>query len=207
MNLRTLIRLTVVALLGAATALLVSCGSTGKGLIPATKAGPLQEDFEAVAQAASAGNGDCTATEKALGKTEQDFLALPVTVDAGLHKLLEEGIENLRKRALSMCIQPTGGATGTTSTTTSTTPPANRTSTTETPTTPTTTPTTPSTTPTGAQTTPTSPSTSGGTEAGGEAGGEHGTGAGAEAGAGAGAGAGQENGGSNVGGASPGGGQ
>ncbi|HXP99547.1 MAG TPA: hypothetical protein VN845_05730, partial [Solirubrobacteraceae bacterium] len=139
MNLRTLIRLTVVALLGAATALLVSCGSTGKGLIPATKAGPLQEDFEAVAQAASAGNGDCTATEKALGKTEQDFLALPVTVDAGLHKLLEEGIENLRKRALSMCIQPTGGATGTTSTTTSTTPPANRTSTTETPTTPTTT--------------------------------------------------------------------
>ncbi len=204
MNLRTLIRLTVVALLGAATALLVSCGSSGKGLIPATKAGPLQEDFEAVAQAASTGNGDCTATEKALGKTEQDFLALPVTVDAGLHKLLEEGIENLRKRALSMCIQPSGGSTSTTSTTTSTAPPATKTSTTETTaTTPATTPTTPTTTPTGTQTTPgtSSPSPSGGTEAGGEAGGEQG------AGAGAGAGAGQENGGSNVGGVSPGGGQ
>jgi hypothetical protein len=204
MNLRTLIRLTLVALLGVATALLVSCGSSGKSLIPASKAGPLKEDFEVVAQAASAGNGDCTATEKALGKTEQDFLALPVTVDAGLHKLLEEGIENLRKQALSMCIQPTGGATGTTSTT-STTPPATKTSTTETPTTPATTPTTPTTTPSPTQTTSTttSPSSSGGTEAGGEAGGEHGGGAGA----GAGAGAGQENGGSNVGGASPGGGQ
>jgi hypothetical protein len=203
MNLRTPIRLTLVALLGAATALLVSCGSSGKGLIPAAKAGPLQEDFETVAQAASTGNGDCTATEKALGKTEQDFLALPVTVDAGLHKLLEEGIENLRKRALSMCIQPTGGATGTTSTTTSTAPPATKTSTTETTTAPATTPTTPTTTPTNTQTTPatTSPSPSGGTEAGGEAGGEHG------AGAGAGAEAGQENGGSNVGGASPGDGQ
>jgi hypothetical protein len=200
MNLKSLIRFTVVALLGAAAALLVSCGSSGKGLIPSAKAGPLQEDFEAVAQAAAAGNGNCTATESALGKTEQDFLALPASVDAGLHKTLEEGITNLRKRALSMCIQPTAGATGTTSTTTGTTTPI-KTGTTETATTPSTTQTTTTNTPTTTPTTPaTSPNTSGGTEAGGsEAGGEHGVGAGAV----------QENegGGSNVGGASPGGGQ
>ncbi len=201
MNLKSLIRFTVVALLGAAMALLVSCGSSGKGLIPSAKATPLQEDFETVAQAAAAGNGNCTATESALGKTEQDFLALPASVDAGLHKTLEEGITNLRKRALSMCIQPTGGATGTTSTTTGTTTTPIKTGTTETATTPSTTQTTTTNTPT-TPTTPatTSPNTSGGTEAGGsEAGGEHGAGAGAA----------QENegGGSNVGGASPGGGQ
>jgi hypothetical protein len=203
MNLKSLIRFTLVGLLGAAAALLVSCGSSGKGLIPSAKAGPLQEDFEAVAQAAAAGNGNCAATESALGKTEQDFLALPTTVDAGLHKTLEGGIENLRKRALSMCIQPAGEATGTTSTTSTTAPPT-KTTTTETSTTPATTPTTPNTS-TITPTTPTtsSPNTSGGTEAGGEheseASGEHGAGAGDA----------QENGGggSNVGGASPGGGQ
>lgn len=210
MNLKSLIRFTVVALLGGAAALLVSCGSSGKGLIPAAQAGPLQEDFERVAQAAAAGNGNCTATESELGKTEQDFLALPASVDAGLHRVLEEGIENLRKRALSMCVQPTGGATGTTSTTSTTAPPS-KTTTTETSTTPATTPTTPS-TPTTTPTTPatSSPNTSGGTEAGSEHGdehGEHGSEAGDEHGGGAGGP--QENGGNgpNVGGASPGAGQ
>lgn len=203
MNLKSLIRFTVVALLGAAAALLVSCGSSGKGLIPAAQAGPLQEDFEAVAQAAAAGNGNCTATESALGKTEQDFLALPASVDAGLHKTLEEGITNLRKRALSMCIQPTSGSTGTTGTTGTTTTQA-RTTATESTTAPATTQTTTTTAPPTTPTTPTTtaPNASGGTEAGSEQGsessGEHGE-----------HGAGQENGddGSNVGGASPGGGQ
>jgi hypothetical protein len=199
MNLKSLIRFTLVGLLGAAAALLVSCGSSGKGLIPSAKAGPLQEDFEAVAQAAAAGNGNCTATESALGKTEQDFLKLPASVDAGLRRVLEEGIENLRKHALSMCTQPAAGTTGTTGTTTGTTSAPPKTTTTETTTTATTTPTTPTTPTTTPTVTP--PSSSGGTEAGGEheseAGGEHGAGGGAA----------QENGGggSNVGGASPGG--
>jgi hypothetical protein len=146
MKMHTLIRLAVASILGVATAVLVSCGSSGTGLIPAAAAGPLQSDFEAVAQAAAAGNGSCAATESALGKTEQDFLALPASVDRGLHARLEQGIANLRKRALAMCIQPTTGAstvetqTSTTppptaSTETSTTPPATSTPTTETPTT------------------------------------------------------------------------
>lgn len=110
--------------LGAATAVLVACGGSGAaGLIPAASAGPLQSDFEAVAQAAQSGNGNCLGTESALGKTEQDFLALPASVDAGLRKRLREGIANLRKVALAMCAQPSPGATTATtpSTTTQTT--------------------------------------------------------------------------------------
>ncbi|HEY5261671.1 MAG TPA: hypothetical protein VIJ33_06125 [Solirubrobacteraceae bacterium] len=198
---RILIRVVVVALLGAATALLVSCGSSGTGLIPAANATPLQEDFEAVERAAEAGNGSCAATESALGKTQQDFLELPESVDKGLHTRLEQGITNLRKVALEMCTEPTSTATTSTSTSTSTPPaPIKTSTTTTTPTssTPTSTTTTSTQTPPAA-TTPSSPS--GGTEAGGEEAGEK---------EGAGAGAVQEGSGNNgagVGGASPGGAQ
>ncbi|MGC2373061.1 MAG: hypothetical protein WA484_04210 [Solirubrobacteraceae bacterium] len=161
MKTQILIRLTVAALLGVVAAVLVSCGSSGAGLIPSESAGPLRRDFEAVARDAAAGNGSCAATESALGKTEQDFLALPASIDGGLHAHLQEGISNLRKRALEMCIQLTAGATSTEATQTSTT---TTTSTETTPTTTTSTTTTPtSTTPT---TTTTPPSESGGTEAG-----------------------------------------
>jgi hypothetical protein len=163
---RMLIRLVVVALLGAATALLVSCGSSGTGLIPAANAGPLQSDFEAVAQAAESGNGNCAATESALGKTQQDFLELPASVDKGLHARLQLGIANLRKRALAMCVQPAPTATTTTSTQTSTTTTPSVTTSTPTSTTPTTSTTTPTqTTPGGG--TPQGPG--GGVEAPGEA--------------------------------------
>src|ERR1700684_3078242 len=162
---RTLIRLVPAALLGVAAAVLVSCGSSGKGLIPSANAGPLQGDFEAVAQAAESGNGSCAATESALGKTEQDFLALPATVDRGLHARLEVGIANLRKQALAMCVQPTETATATVGTQTNTT----STTTTNTETTPTTTTST-ATTPTTTQipTTTTPSNSGGGTEAPGE---------------------------------------
>jgi hypothetical protein len=164
-----LFRALPVALLGVAASVLVSCGSSGAGLIPSANTGPLKSDFEAVAQAAGSGNGSCAATESALGKTEQDFLALPTTVDTGLHRRLQEGIANLHKQALAMCAQPTPTATSTTSTQTTTT------STTTTPTTTQTTPTPPTTTttiPTSTQTTPSPiapPNQGGGTEAPGEA--------------------------------------
>jgi hypothetical protein len=210
MNMRTLIRLVAVVLLGATSILLVSCGSSGTGLIPSADAGPLQEDFEAVAKAAEAGNGSCSSTESALGKTEEDFLALPATVDKGLHRRLEEGIKNLRKQALAMCVEPST-STSTTSTQTTTTP---TTGTTSTETTTSTTPSTP-TTPTTPTNTPTTPTTStpqnpgGGVEAPGEGAGEQGGGE-QGAGAGVGVGAGKESAGdgaSSSGGASAGGGQ
>ena len=145
-----LIRLLCAGLLGAAAAaLLAACGSSGKGLIPEANAGPLQSDFEAVAQAAQSGNGNCTKTTEAINKTERDFAALPSTIDPGLRQTLSTGISNLRERALALCTQPLAQTTTTS---------APRTTTTTTPTTTTTTtPTTPPTT--GTQTTPTTPTT------------------------------------------------
>jgi hypothetical protein len=144
------LRLLAAGLLGVAVAIvLVSCGSSGKGLIPIANAGPLQRDFEAVAQAAQVGGGNCTATTEAINKTEQDFAALPVTIDAGLHNRLGQGISNLRERALALCAQPlaqtatTTTPRTTTTTTTTTTPTTPTTTTTSTPTTPTPTPVTP----------------------------------------------------------------
>jgi hypothetical protein len=141
---------------------LVSCGSSGKGLIPIANAGPLQSDFEAVAQAAQAGGGNCAATTEAINKTERDFAALPTTIDSGLHRRLSEGLSNLRERALALCAQPpTQTATTTTPSTTTTT------KTQTTPTTPTTTTTT-TPTPTTPTTTTTPPNNGGGTVAPGE---------------------------------------
>jgi hypothetical protein len=186
-------RLALAALLGISAALMVACGSSGGGLIPAANAGPLQSDFEAVAQAAQNGNGNCLATESALGKTEQDFLALPASIDAGLRKRLRDGIANLRKVALAMCAQPSPGSTTTTTQPTTTTP------TTTTPTTPTTT------TPTGTSTTttpatPAEPNNGGGTPAPEES--EEGPGKGKGKGEGDGKGE-SEGAGPNAGGASP----
>jgi hypothetical protein len=143
------LRLLAAGPLGVAVAIvLVSCGSSGKGLIPIANAGPLQSDFEAIAQAAQAAGGNCTATTEAINKTEQDFAALPVTIDAGLHNRLRQGISNLRERALALCAQPlaqtaTTTTPRTTTTTTTTTTPTTPTTTTSTPTTPTPTPVTP----------------------------------------------------------------
>jgi hypothetical protein len=181
------VRTLAAGLLGVAAAVLVSCGGSGKGLIPLANAGPLQSDFDAIAQAAQTGNGDCTATTAAINKTEQDFAALPITIDPGLHNRLSQGISNLRERALALCEQPLVP-------TTATSPPRRTTTTTTTktesaPTTPTpapspstsTTPTTPN--------TPTTPSTGGGTAApGNESAPGGGTGVGESGGAGIGAG-------------------
>ena len=147
-------RLVPATLLGVAAAVvLVSCGGSGKGLIPEANAGPLQSDFEAVAQAAQSGNGNCRETTEAINKTERDFAALPATIDSALRNRLSQGISNLRERALALCAQP---LTQTTTTNTRTTP----TTTTTTTTTKTQTSTTPATTPTTtAPATPTTPST------------------------------------------------
>jgi hypothetical protein len=146
-----------------AAALLVACSGSSKGLIPTGDAGPLQSDFEAVAQAAKNGNGDCSATESALLKTDRDFAALPASVDAGLHNTLRQGVENLRTRALALCAQPLPQATEATTTPKTTTSTPTTTTTTDTQTTQTT-PTTPS--------TPTTSGPGGGTPAPKEDGGE-----------------------------------
>jgi hypothetical protein len=158
-----MLRLAAACALGVTAALLVSCGSSGKGLIPSADAGPLQRDFEEVSQAAQSGNGACSATELALAKTERDYSGLPGTIDAGLRRTLREGITNLRSRALALCAQPLSTITTTGTTTKTTTTP------TTTATTPTTTTTTPTTTPPTTTTpTATTPGPGGGTPAPGE---------------------------------------
>jgi hypothetical protein len=109
-----LLHILLTASLGALAALLISCSSSGKGLIPVSNAGPLQGDFEAVAQAAENGDGKCSQTESTLLKTDQDFAALPTSVDAGLRNTLHQGIENLRSRSLALCAQPLPQSTVTT---------------------------------------------------------------------------------------------
>jgi hypothetical protein len=122
---RNLIRLIPAGLLGAGAAVLVSCGSSGQGLIPARYAGPLKSDFQAVLQAAQEGDGNCAATDAKIGKTEADLRALPASVDRGLRGRLAEGVATLNRQARAMCKEPLSGATTTTgtSTTRATTPP------------------------------------------------------------------------------------
>ena len=155
---------------------LAACGSSGKGLIPSANAGPLVGDFEAVLQAAESGGGDCSATEAALTKTEEDFHALPATVDSGLRANLRQGIANLSDRAHELCLK----TTTTTHTTTTTTAPKNTTTTKTATTPPTTTTTTTNTATTPPSTTTTPPSSGGGTPAPGESPNSGGSGEGSE---------------------------
>ncbi len=186
-------RLLSAAVLGAGAAVLVSCGSSGAGLIPAQDAGPLVRDFQAVEAAAKAGDGDCTGTEAALRTTESDYHALPTSIDAGLRARLEEGISHLHERALALCTQPLAQTTTTgesTSTTTTAPPPTATTETSTTPSEQT------STTGTGASTTP-SATTPSGTEGGTAPGVGNGEGQAGEGAAGPGSGEGAKGGGAS----------
>jgi hypothetical protein len=159
-----ILRLALAGLLGVTAALLVACGGSSAKLIPVADAGPLQSDFETIAQDAEAGNGSCTMTEAAILKAQQDFSTLPASVDSGLRQTLRQGIENLRARALVLCAQPLAQTTSTNTTSKTTTTNTVTTPTTTTNTTTQTTTTPPSTTPS----TPTSTTPGGGTPAPGE---------------------------------------
>jgi hypothetical protein len=152
-----IVRLALAAMLGVAAALLVACGSSAGKLIPVADSGPLQGDFETVVVDAESANGKCSTTEAALAKTEQDFTALPASVDSGLRATLRQGIDNLRARALALCAQPLAQTTPTNTT--------SQPSTSSSTTTPTTTPSTTTPTTTAPSTTPTTTSPGGGTPA------------------------------------------
>jgi hypothetical protein len=110
-------RLSLAVQLGAAAVLLAACSGSAKNLIPASDAGPLQSDFETVAQAAQSGNGSCVETLTAIHKTEQDLDALPSSVAANLRGTLSVGVANLSTRALALCSQVTTSTSSTTATT------------------------------------------------------------------------------------------
>jgi hypothetical protein len=153
-----IVRAALAGVLGLGAALLVSCGGSSDKLIPVANAGPLESDVEAISQDAAIGNGNCSVTERAILKTEQDFDALPASLDAGLRETMRQGIENLRARSLVECAQPLVQSTPTSTTqkTTASTPTTTTTTTTTATTPPSTTPETPptSTTPAGGTTAP-----------------------------------------------------
>ena len=83
--------------------------AAGKGLIPAGDAGPLQSDFETVAQAAENGDGNCTATEDARSpRPNRTTATCPAASTRACADTLRQGIDNLRNRALALCAQPLG---------------------------------------------------------------------------------------------------
>jgi hypothetical protein len=184
------LRALVAALLGAGAAVLIACGSSAGGLIPASQGGPLQSDIEKVERAAEAGNGNCSATESALLKTDQDYGALPSSVNAELRKQIGTAIENLHKVAKEACEQPLAQTNTVTTPKTTSTPTTTSTQTTPTTTTPPTT--TTQTTPPPEKEEESSPGAGGGTPAPGEGNGrppgEGAGGAAPEAGGGNGAG-------------------
>lgn len=126
-------KLSLAAVLAAGAVLLAACGGSG-GLIPEGNAGPLRFDFEAVANAAENGHGNCSATRTALAKTRSDFEGLPSTVQAKLREALSKGISHLEGQALTLCRQPatTGATTTSTAKTTSKAPSTTTTTTTTT---------------------------------------------------------------------------
>ena len=71
-------------------------GGSGLASCHALRAGGAEvvagdDNADNVAKAAQAGNGNCTATTEAINKTEQDFAALPSTINAGLRSRLSQG--------------------------------------------------------------------------------------------------------------------
>jgi hypothetical protein len=169
---RSILRLLLAGTLGLATAFVIACGSSGRGLISSADAGPLKTDFDNVASAVSA--GDCGATRTALDQARSDLNNLPPTVDPRVRDKLARGLANLDRNARGQCrqnrTQPTSTVTAPTST--QTTP---STQTTAPPPTSTQAP-PPSTAPTTTQTTTTGGSGDGGTPAPGGGGGNGGNG-------------------------------
>jgi cell division septation protein DedD len=143
-------------LLGGATALLVSCGSSN-GLLSSGESSKLSGDLDAISQAVSAGH--CNAAQRRSGDLRDHVNALPNKVDSKLLKALQDGAVTVGSQAAKDCTNPTTTQqtleTQTQTTPTTTTPPVT-TPTNTVPTTPTnTTPTTPTeTTPPPTGTTP-----------------------------------------------------
>jgi hypothetical protein len=173
-----LLPLLAALLLGAGASVLAACGAGPRSGIPASNAGALTQDLDAVAQAVA--DGRCQTAEAALTRVRGEILNLPPSTSARLTARLRQGADNLDQRIPVDCAKNQTTTTDTTTTqapTTDTTPTqttptqTTTTQTTTTDTTPTQTTTT-STTPTG--TTPTTPTTT--TGSGSSSGGSGGSG-------------------------------
>ena len=89
-------------LLGAATALLVSCGGND-GRIPSQNASSLERALRDVQNDFDAGR--CDAAQQAVSRLNGALLNLPDSVDARLRSRLRSGITNLDQRVTATCGQ------------------------------------------------------------------------------------------------------
>jgi hypothetical protein len=87
--------------LGAATALLVACGSDGR--IPSSNASSLNSALNQISSDFRAGH--CVAAQQAVTKAENALLKLPDSVDASLRQRLQSGIQNLAAKVPAQCEQ------------------------------------------------------------------------------------------------------
>jgi hypothetical protein len=87
--------------LGAATSVLVACGSDGR--IPAGDASSLTDALDQIQADYRAGR--CDAAQREVAKAQNALLALPNSVNAQLRRRLQSGIQNLGKRVPATCDQ------------------------------------------------------------------------------------------------------
>ncbi|MEA2221066.1 MAG: hypothetical protein QOJ35_3692 [Solirubrobacteraceae bacterium] len=112
-------------LLGAGAALLVACGGSTKGGIPAASAGELKSQIQDVGQAVA--DGRCGDVSGQLRQVDTAIDALPASVDERLRNSLRDASDRLRQTAISECndtstqTQTTPAETQTTQTQTQTT--------------------------------------------------------------------------------------
>jgi hypothetical protein len=86
-------------LMGAATAVLVACGSDGR--IPSGDASSLDSALSQIST--DFRQGRCEAAQRAVARAQNQVLELPDSVDAKLRDRLQSGISNLRKRVPATC--------------------------------------------------------------------------------------------------------
>ena len=167
MRMRRPVVLLLALVLGAASAVLVACGSSSSPhLLSAARADRLQSALDSLRGAVD--SHQCLQASDEAQRLIDEITSLPNTTSPALRRRLADGAANLRRRAAIDCLKTQTVTTPTVTETTTT-----QTTTTETTTTPTTTTTTPTTTtttpttstPTTTTTTPTTPDNSGGSTA------------------------------------------
>ncbi|HEV7805004.1 MAG TPA: hypothetical protein VGO80_04245 [Solirubrobacteraceae bacterium] len=87
--------------LGVGAALLVACGASTKGGIPAASAGELKSQIADVQQAVDGGR--CDDLEGQLSQVDDGVQALPATVDRRLRSSLRDAADRLRREAVDEC--------------------------------------------------------------------------------------------------------
>ncbi|MEJ7797736.1 MAG: hypothetical protein WKF42_04485 [Solirubrobacteraceae bacterium] len=102
---RRLLPLTIALLLGVGSALLVACGASTQGGIPAASAGELKSQISDVREAVDGGR--CDDVDGQLRQVDNAIEELPSTVDERLRQSLSDAGDTLRRAARDECDEAT----------------------------------------------------------------------------------------------------